>query len=275
MVFQPGDRLRVEVVGGFVEEQDIRAFQQDAAERDPPFLTAGEHAALHVRGRAAQRVHGHLQARVQVPGVDRVELVLHLGLAVDERLHGVIVHGLGELLVDRVEFIEQVHGGLGPLLDDLAHRFVRVERGLLGQVVDGEPLGEDGLALEFGVDAGKDAQQRTLARAVQAEHADLGAVEIGQGDVFEDLLLVVLLADTDHRVDDLVRFTGHGWVLLRGGWGAADRDTARCDGRAVLRRAQQKARFPCEKAGCPMGCRITPDVYLVAMQGLEPRTLRI
>ena len=210
MVFEPGDRLRVQVVGGFVQQQDVRVLQEDAAQRHPPLLAAGEHPAAHVRGRAAQGVHGHLQARVQVPGVHRVELVLHLGLAVDERLHGVVVHGLGELLVDGVELVEQVHRGLGALPDDLAHRLLRVERRLLGQVVDGVAFGENGLALVLPVDAGEDAQQRTLARAVQAEHADLGAVEVGQGDVFEDLLLVVLLAHFDHRVDDLVRFAGHG-----------------------------------------------------------------
>jgi hypothetical protein len=57
--------------------------------------------------------------------------------------------------------------------------------------------------------AGQDAQQRRLAGAVEAEDPDLRAVEIGEVDVFEDLLLPVELRDTDHRVDDLVWF----WLL--------------------------------------------------------------
>jgi hypothetical protein len=39
------------------------------------------------------------------------------------------------------------------------------------------------------VDAGHDAQQGALAGAVQAQDADLGAVEVGQGDVAQDLLV--------------------------------------------------------------------------------------
>ena len=43
-----------------------------------------------------------------------------------------------------------------------------------------------GLALDVGVDAGHDPQQGRLARAVQAQHADLGAREEGQPDVLQD-----------------------------------------------------------------------------------------
>ena len=54
------------------------------------------------------------------------------------------------------------------------------------------------------VDAGHDAQQRRLAGAVEAEHADLGAREEGQRDVLEDLALGRNdLAHAVHRVDVL------------------------------------------------------------------------
>jgi hypothetical protein len=56
------------------------------------------------------------------------------------------------------------------------------------------------------VDAGHDPQHRRLARAVQAQQADLGAGEEGQRDVLDDLLLRRHdLADADHRVDVLHR----------------------------------------------------------------------
>ena len=46
----------------------------------------------------------------------------------------------------------------------------------------------------------------TRSRAVQAQHADLRAVEIGQVDVLQDRLLVMELPHADHGIDDLVRF---------------------------------------------------------------------
>src|SRR5205085_8837114 len=65
---------------------------------------------------------------------------------------------------------------------------------------------EDGFAEEVAIGAGENAKQRRFSRSVQTDHADLRAVEIGEIDVFEDLLLSVKLRDTYHRVDDFVRF---------------------------------------------------------------------
>ena len=57
---------------------------------------------------------------------------------------------------------------------------------LLRQVADRAALREEGLAEELGVLAGHDPQQRALAGAVQAEHADLGAGQEREPDVLED-----------------------------------------------------------------------------------------
>jgi hypothetical protein len=57
---------------------------------------------------------------------------------------------------------------------------------------------------DLGVDARHDAQQGRFTGAVQAQHADLGAREEGQGDVLEDFTLGRHdLADPVHRVDVL------------------------------------------------------------------------
>jgi hypothetical protein len=71
----------------------------------------------------------------------------------------------------------------------LRARSAGVELRLLRQVADAHAGHRRGFALEVLVDAGHDLQQRRLARAVQAEHADLGAGEEGQRDVLEDLRL--------------------------------------------------------------------------------------
>ena len=69
---------------------------------------------------------------------------------------------------------------------------------------------EPRLALDLGVDARHDPQQRRLARAVEAEHADLGAREERQRDVAQDVPLGRHdLADAVHGVDEL----SHGKTL--------------------------------------------------------------
>jgi hypothetical protein len=78
--FQPGHALGVQVVGGFVKQQDVRRLQQQAAEGHAAALTTGEHIDLGIRLRAAQRIHGDVQLLVDVPGIARLDLVLQHGL---------------------------------------------------------------------------------------------------------------------------------------------------------------------------------------------------
>ena len=43
MLLQPGDGLGVQVVGRFVQKQDVRLLQEQPAEGHPPPFAAGEH----------------------------------------------------------------------------------------------------------------------------------------------------------------------------------------------------------------------------------------
>jgi hypothetical protein len=74
------------------------------------------------------------------------------------------------------------------LHDVFAHGLFLVELRLLLQVADGGAFGHPGLAGIFRVDARHDAQQRRLARAVDAEHADLGVWVELQVDRFSSTL---------------------------------------------------------------------------------------
>ena len=209
VVLQPGDGLGVEVVRRFVEEQDVGLLQQQPAEGDPPALAAGEDLHLGLPGRAAERVHRHLEAGVEVPGILGVQLLLHLRLAVEEFVHRFIVHRLGEFLVDFVEFIDEIDRLLDPLLDDFADGFRVVQPRLLFEEADGMAGGEDRFADEILVHAGQNPQERALSRAVQPQDADLRPVEIGEVDILQDRLFLVDLAHSDHGVDDLVRVVRH------------------------------------------------------------------
>jgi len=85
--------------------------------------------------------------------------------------------------------------------------------GLLLEEADLDAVGGPGLAVEVLVAAGHDLQQAGFARAVDAEHADLGAGEEGQGDVLEELLATGKnLGELLHDVDVLVG--GHAGPLV-------------------------------------------------------------
>ena len=60
MTFQPGDRFCIEVVGGFVEQEDIRFAQEEPAQGHASFLTARKIVYNLVFWGTAQRVHSHL-----------------------------------------------------------------------------------------------------------------------------------------------------------------------------------------------------------------------
>ena len=94
------------------------------------------------------------------------------------------------------------------------HVELGVELRLLRQVSDPGAFGDEALADELGVEARHDAQQRRLARAVDAEHADLGVRVERQVDVLEHLLAARPgLAEALHMIDELAR--GHVVTSLR------------------------------------------------------------
>ncbi len=178
---EPGDRFGVQMVGRLVEQQEVGLLQQQPAERDPPPLAAGERGHVLIARRAAQRVHRDLERALQLPAVRGVDLLLQLGLLGHQRVHVGI--GVGEFGRDLVEAVEQ-RLGRGDALHDVAeHVLLRIELRLLRQEADLGALGRPGLAGEILVEAGHDAQERRLAGAVDAEHADLGAGQERQRDV--------------------------------------------------------------------------------------------
>jgi hypothetical protein len=84
------------------------------------------------------------------------------------------------------------------------HVLRRIELGFLGQVADAHAIGRPCLADEVLELAGHDLQQGGLARAVQPDHADLGAREERQRDILEHLLAPRIgLGELVHVIDVL------------------------------------------------------------------------
>ncbi len=212
--FQPGDAFGVEVVGRLVEEQNVRLRQQQTRQRHAALFAAGELGHIGVARRAAQRIERLLDLGVEVPQVERIDLVL-------ERRH--FVGGLFGVIGG--DFVVAIEDRL--LFGDAFHRVAehvlgRIEFGLLREVADLDAVGGAGFADEVVGDAGHDFQKRGFAGAVEADHADLGAGQEGERNVFQHLLAArVGLGQLVHVVDVLVGRGHRGRLVksaLRGCW---------------------------------------------------------
>ena len=177
---EPRHRLRVEVVGGLVEQQHVGAREQQTAQRHAPPLAAGQLRHGRIGGREPQRIHRRVECALDVPAVRRVDPFLHRAHLVEQALHLVGSERLGHAPGQLVEAVEQRARVAQAVLDVAAHIPPLVEPRLLLEHSDGRPRREPYLASVLGLDAGEDAQERALARSVRADDADLGAVEEGE-----------------------------------------------------------------------------------------------
>ena len=87
MVLEPRDRFGVEMIGRFVEQQQIGRAQQQAAERHAPALAARQRLDVDVRRRQPQGVHGQLERRIELPRARGLDAILHAGLLLEHFLH--------------------------------------------------------------------------------------------------------------------------------------------------------------------------------------------
>jgi hypothetical protein len=202
---EPRHRFRIEMVGRLIQQQHVGLLQQEPAQRHAPALAARQLGDIGVAGWAAQRIHGDVDGALQVPGIGGLDLLLELGLLGDQRLHLLGRDLLAEAGADGLEAVEQ-RLGAGEALEHVAeHVLLGIERRLLLQVADRDALSRPGLAGDVLVEAGHDLEQGRLARAVEAEHADLGAREERQPDVVQHLAAArVDLGQALHHVDVLI-----------------------------------------------------------------------
>ena len=143
-LFQPGDRIQIQVVGGLVEQQHIGLGHQRAAQGDALLQPTGERAD-QPRAIDIEPVQGLVDALLPVPRTDVFDAFLHPG----------------QVVVFIVDFIALAQGfGLGhALADDFKDRRVGAQLGLLRHIDTGQAL----LKLEQAViellELGEDLQQ--------------------------------------------------------------------------------------------------------------------
>ncbi len=204
-LFEPCHALGVEMVGRFVEQKQIRLFQQQTAQRDATALTSGELVDGAVSRRAAQRVERDFQLAVEFPTIASIDLLLKIGLLGEERGHLVLVHRLGELGGDLVEAVDRLLQVTKALCGVFTDRQVRVELRLLFEIADLHAFSGPGLATIFLVDPGHDLEQGRFTGAVDTKNTDLGAGHEGQGNALEDFTTARIgLGQVLHHIDILI-----------------------------------------------------------------------
>ena len=199
VLLQPLHALRVQVVGGLIEQQQVRLGQQQPAQRDPALLPAGQAGDLGVGRRAAQRVHGLLDLAVQVPGVPVVQLLLQAAHLLEQFVGIVGRHLLGDLVV----LLEELLGLGHAVLDVAEHRLGLVKLGLLVEQADGEARHQAGIAIGRLLHPRHHPEQSRLAGTVRAHDADLRAGQERQRDVVENDLVAMRLAHGTHLINEL------------------------------------------------------------------------
>ena len=202
VLLEPRDRLGVEVVGGLVQQQQVGRAQQQPAERHAPALAAGERAHVGVRRRQAQRVHRVFELRVEVPGVGGVDLRLD-----PAELLGGLLGVVGGQLVEAVE--QRLGLGDAVLARCPCTSLLSSSCGSCSSIPTVAPGASAASPRYSWSTPGHDPQQRRLARAVVAEHADLRARVERQRDVVEHRLVRrVDLGQAVHR-EDVLRGHSH------------------------------------------------------------------
>ena len=172
-LLQPQHRVQVEVVGGFVEQQQVAGHHQRARQVQAHPPAAGELADRPVMGLGRES-----QAVQQASGA---------GLGVVAAEFGQLLVGLGH----RFPVLAEVGLGFGP--DHLGHDVVaakhevdgrvRQRRGFLGDAGDADPVGHVDVA-KVGLDlAAHRREQAGLAGPVAADHAHPPAGVQGQVDI--------------------------------------------------------------------------------------------
>ena len=183
-LLQPVHRFGVQVVGRFVQQQHVRLGEQQLAQGHAALLATREHANLGIPGRQAQSVGGNFELVLGI-GPGRGDDGFQIRLLGGQRVKVGVLLGVGGVHLLEAGFGGKhlAHAGLHAL----AHRVAVVELGLLRQVADLQTGHGNGFALNLGVYAGHDLQQRGLARPVGTQHANLGTGEEAERNVFEDV----------------------------------------------------------------------------------------
>ncbi len=76
VMFEPGHGFCIQMVCGLVQQQDVRLLEQEPAQGHTAFFASGKNVHRRIAFRAAQCIHGHFQTRIDIPGIEMIDLLL-------------------------------------------------------------------------------------------------------------------------------------------------------------------------------------------------------
>ena len=115
MLFQPVDRLCIQVVGRFVQQKHIRFLQQQTAKSYPATFTSGEIFYRLIFRRTTESIHRTLQLAIQIPCISCINDILQFTLASKKSIHLIlilIIFRQTKFLIDFFVFCQCVNNGL-------------------------------------------------------------------------------------------------------------------------------------------------------------------
>ena len=146
VMFEPFNRFGIEVVGRFVEQQNIGLTEQEAAQSHPAAFTTRQVFDQCILGRTSQSIHCAVQLIVEIPCIGMIEQFLQFALTDYQFIE--ISIGIGKLLINLVKFGQHIHHFLRSFLYNFFYSFVGVEHRFLFQIAYGVTGRENNLALK-------------------------------------------------------------------------------------------------------------------------------
>ena len=173
------------MVGGLVEEQDLRSTEEDAGEFDSTTLTSRERAERLIQNPLWESDTGGDGISLRLHGVpaECLELRLRSGISTDQAiaLGGISGPHAEAGLLHAAHHVIEAAGGKDPVLGDL----IRVAGARILRKVADRPRHVDGARGRLGL-LGEDPRQRGLTGSVAADQADAVTAADAKGGVLDE-----------------------------------------------------------------------------------------
>ena len=171
-LLQPFDRFRVQVVGRLIKQKHIRLAQQEFAQSDATFFTAGQVADFCIPFRQAQRIGSDFQFMLCTAAGRRTRRNNCFQTALLFRQRVKIRIRIGILGIHFFQAFLRGSHFAQTAFHFLAHGFFRIKLRLLRQIADFNAAHRHGFALKFFIHARHNPQYSRFTRTVQTEQTD-------------------------------------------------------------------------------------------------------
>ncbi len=204
IVFEPAGGLQVEVVGGFVQQQDVGVFQQQSGQQQAILLAAAQlrDVLLERAGTKTQPDQDSLDLVVEVVCVAPMQLVLQMVEPASQSRPLCVVLCFGQAVGELFRFLGKCHKFAEGLEGFLPHGPAVRELRLLFQVADTGRRVQLATAAVGLFTAGENLQQRGLPGPVRTHHGQAFPLAHVERDAIEHRFGTEVFGDVLDREKD-------------------------------------------------------------------------